>query len=112
VETALYLLVQEDAETFIAHGTPALLAGAADGQAAMCRTDGTSAAAAVSSWSGMPGATLATRFDLLKDALPILAWTALHPAFAPGGGTLTITAIRAPEVGRGRTTPMALRSRH
>jgi hypothetical protein len=88
-------------------GSRVLLALAADGRAALCRTDGTGAAAALSHWARLPGATLATRFDLTKDSLPVVGWTVWHPAFAQCGGTLTIAAGAGPEAARALASLLA-----
>lgn len=73
-------------------GTPALLALAADGSVAVCRTDGRGAAAAIDEWARLDGVTVTTSCDLLKDSLPVVDWTIWHPGFARAAGALTIPA--------------------
>jgi len=72
-------------------GTPALLALADAGDAALCRTDGRGPAAAIAEWTRLQGATVTTSYDLLKDSLPILQWAIWHPGFAGIAGRLTIS---------------------
>jgi hypothetical protein len=90
------LLVRERASTCAGRGgrgrTPALLALAADGSAAVCRTDGRGAAAAIDEWARLDGVTVTTSCDLLKDSLPVVNWTIWHPGFARAAGALTIPA--------------------
>jgi hypothetical protein len=73
-------------------GAPALLALAEDGSAAVCRSDGRGAAAAVSEWVRLEGATVTTFYDLARDSLPVVSWTISHPSFAAAAGTLTLSA--------------------
>ena len=72
-------------------GTPTLLALAEDGGAAICRTDGRGATAAVAEWTRLQGATVTTSYDLTKDSLPIVSWTIWHQSVARVAGTLTIS---------------------
>jgi hypothetical protein len=74
-------------------GGAALLALAADGSAALCRSDGRGAAAEIAA-ARLDGATVMTAFDLLKDSLPVVRWVIRHPGLARVGGALTITASR------------------
>jgi hypothetical protein len=90
-------------------GTPALLALGADGSAAVCRTDGRGPAAPVATWSRLGGASVTTSYDLLKDSLPVVAWTVWHPGFAALGGAVTISAADVSPADRGRVAT-ALRS--
>jgi len=90
-------------------GTSALLALAEDGRAAVCRTDGRGAAAAVSEWARLEGATVTTSCDLAKDSLPIVSWTIWHPGFARAAGALTILAAGLSPADQRRTAD-ALRS--
>jgi hypothetical protein len=71
-------------------GTAVLLALSEDGRAAVCRTDGRGPAADVAEWARLPGASVTTAYDLLKDSLPVVSWTVWHPGFAHVGGALTI----------------------
>lgn len=71
-------------------GRAALLALAEDGRAAVCCTDGRGAAAEVTEWASLCGASVATAFDLAKDSLPVLHWTLGHPGLARLGGALRI----------------------
>lgn len=71
-------------------GTPALLALAQDGGAAICATDGRGSAAAIAQSAGLPGALVTTSYDLAKDSLPIVSWTLWHPSFSQIVGTLKI----------------------
>ena len=73
-------------------GTPALLALAEDGSAAVCRTDGRGAVVAVAEWARLDGASVTTSYDLHKDSLPIVSWTIWHPGFTRGAGALTVSA--------------------
>jgi hypothetical protein len=73
-------------------GTCALLALAEDGRAAVCRTDGRGAAAAVAECARLEGLTVTTACDLTKDSLPVVSWTIWHPGLARIAGALTIPA--------------------
>jgi len=83
-------------------GTSALLALAEDGRAAVCRTDGRGATAAVSEWARLAGATVSTSCDLTKDSLPVVSWTIWHPGFARVAGALTISAAGLSPANQGR----------
>ena len=72
-------------------GAAALLALADDGRVAVCRTDGRGAAAAVSEFARLEGATVTTSYDLARDSLPIIGWTLWHPSFDRAAGALTIS---------------------
>jgi hypothetical protein len=72
--------------------TPALLALADNGAAAVCRTDGRGAAVAIAEWSRLVGSVVTTSYDVTKDSLPVLSWTIWHPSFARVAGALTISA--------------------
>jgi hypothetical protein len=85
-------------------GIPALLALAEDGSAAVCRTDGRGAAAAVAQWARLEGATVTISYDLLKDSLPIVSWTIWHPSFARVAGALTISATDLPRTDHSHVT--------
>jgi hypothetical protein len=71
-------------------GSAALLALGEDGSAAVCRTDGRGAAAAIAEWPRLDGATLTVSYDLHKDSLPVVSWTLSHPGIASAAGTLTV----------------------
>ncbi|MDR3474527.1 MAG: hypothetical protein P4M09_22995 [Devosia sp.] len=73
-------------------GAPALVALAADGGAALCRTAGRGPSAAIVEWTGLDGAAVTTSYDLLKDSLPIVSWAIWHPSLAHAAGTVTIQA--------------------
>lgn len=90
-------------------GSSALLALADEGRAAVCRADGRGAAAAVSEWARLEGATVTTSCDLTKDSLPIVSWTIWHPGFARVAGALTILAAGLAPADRRRIAD-ALRS--
>src|SRR5882724_5845024 len=83
-------------------GTPALLALAGDGSAAVCRTDGRGATVAVAEWARLEGATVTTSRDLTKDSLPIVSWTIWHPGFARVAGALTISSVDLSQADHGR----------
>jgi len=82
-------------------GTPALLALAEAGGAAVCRTDGRGAEVAIAEWPRLQAATVTVSYDLLKDSLPIVSWTIRHPGFA---GALTIPAAALSDADRSRIT--------
>ena len=75
-----------------ADGRAALLALADDGRSALCRADGRGPSADVTQWARLDGALVSTAHDMLKDSLPVLAWTLWHPSFERLGGALTIAA--------------------
>jgi hypothetical protein len=77
-------------------GTPAFLALAEGGSAAVCRTDGRGAAVAIAEWARLEGATVTMSYDLARDSLLIVSWTIWHPSFAHVAGPLTISATGHP----------------
>jgi len=87
-------------------GTPALLALAEAGGAAVCRTDGRGAEAAIAEWACLQAATVTVSYDLLKDSLPIVSWTIRHPGFAGAAGALTIPAAALSDTDRSRIASM------
>lgn len=74
-------------------GTPALLALADDGRAAVCANDGRGAVAEIVAWARLGGASVTTAHDLLKDSLPIVGWSVWHPGFVRVAGALAISAV-------------------
>ena len=90
-------------------GTPALLALAEDGSAAVCRTDGRGAVVAVAEWARLEGATVTMSYDLTRDSLPIVSWTIWHPSFARVAGALTISGTDGAHTDHSRITDVLRR---
>src|SRR5262245_45396088 len=90
-------------------GSPALLALAEDGRAAVCRTDGRGPEVAITELASLQGAAVTMSYDFLKDSLPIVSCTISHPGLAGVGGALKISGTDLSKTDHGAMTEVRQR---